>query len=72
MEENEGSEIINEGLHDPYELGDPLCDNIYSVEDEVSSMARIVDGGMLPIFLPTSSIKEEKIEWEKVMKGHEN
>ena len=44
VEYNEGTEIINEGLHDPYELDDPFCDRIYSVEDEFSSMVRLVDG----------------------------
>ena len=37
----------------------------------ISSMARILDGGMLPIFLHTLSIEEENIEWERIIKGHE-
>ena len=42
----------------------------YKVEEKVSSMDRIVDGRMLPIFLPTFPIKEEKPEHKTLMKGH--
>ena len=66
MEDNEGDGIKNGELHNTYELDDLFCDNIYKVEEKVSSMARIVDVGMLPIFIPTLPI----IEWERVMKGH--
>ena len=51
----------NDGFHDPYELGDPFCDIIYNVEDEVSLMATIIDGINSSTFLLVSSIKEEKL-----------
>ena len=59
-------------MHDPHDLYEFLYDIIYHVEseEEVSSMARFVDGRMLPTFLPTLSIKEEKPEWEKLVNGY--
>ena len=46
--------------------------NIIILQEENSSMSRFVDGRMLPICLPTSPIKEEKLELERLIKGHEN